>query len=714
MIEPNILPAALKYAAFGLSVIPVFPADHSARPKQPCSPWKTFQDRIAKPEEIRGFFHNKTQRAVAVIAGYVSGNLELIDFDKPELFPPFMGTLRENDPLLADRLIMQETPSGGFHLLYRCTDPVPGNQKLAMSHRYQDESGKTRQDVFIETRGEGGYFLIAPSRGYYLQGNLENIPIISGQERDVLISLAKGFDEAQEPERQQPKNGPTGEAGVRPGDVFEHLADWRQLLEADGWKYIKTIGDRDHYVRPGKDQAETGATVNERGLFVFSSSTCLPCKTPLGKFAYIAKFRFSDDWKAATRYVVETYPAHFSKKKPANRLSHQDEPPWPDDSANSANSANSAFVGQVSLSQSGSASISQHQPVSAQSVSREKNLSREVISFIESDPAPFSNNDLYSELCVRSPDQKKAIRNALDYQEKQGKIRRIDGKRGQWEIVESRPEEMDLLTADTEPFKISLPLEISDFVTVRPGGIILVSGSSNAGKTVFLLTVVRNLLADTNINPNLNPSFLRKREEGLKNLLYLNSEMSRQELVARIRSFGDDPADWVKHVSFVERSHSFDRVVNPDGINLIDFLEVNEDFYMAGKLIADIHRQLQAGIAIIAMQKKQGQEYAKGGEMTLEKPRLAINLDKNEPHGFTCKITKAKEAVNFTRNIQGMTRDFVINGNSKILPLSDWRFVNEKQRQAINNDYLRSRLPQKIMMGDRNQNLWPSQSSNEI
>lgn len=89
-------------------------------------------------------------------------------------------------------------------------------------------------------------------------------------------------------------------------------------------------------------------------------------------------------------------------------------------------------------------------------------------------------------------------------------------------------------------------------------------------------------------------------------LVYLNSEMSGQELVARIRAFGDEPAEWVKHVNFIERNHSFDRIISPDGINLIDFLEVNEDFFQAGKLIADIHKKLKNGFAIIAMQKKTG------------------------------------------------------------------------------------------------------------
>lgn len=83
--------------------------------------------------------------------------------------------------------------------------------------------------------------------------------------------------------------------------------------------------------------------------------------------------------------------------------------------------------------------------------------------------------------------------------------------------------------------------------------------------------------------------------------------------------------------------------------------------------------------------------------MTLEKPRLAINLDKNDPHGFTCKITKAKEPKNFTQNIQGMVRDFVISQSSQILPLSDRQFVNDKQRTQINAGYDRTHLPRKVL-----------------
>jgi len=172
--------------------------------------------------------------------------------------------------------------------------------------------------------------------------------------------------------------------------------------------------------------------------------------------------------------------------------------------------------------------------------------------------------------------------------------------------------------------------------------------------------------------------------------------MSAGELVTRIKGFGDEISSWVPHVKFVERTHSFDKLVDPDGVTFIDFLEVNEDFFNAGKFIAEIHRKLKGGAAVVAMQKKQGHAFAKGGEMTLEKPRLAINLDKNEPHGFICKIVKAKEPVDFMHTIQGMERDFVITGKSEILPTSDWRFVNENQRKAINQDYSRTMLPDRV------------------
>lgn len=330
----------------------------------------------------------------------------------------------------------------------------------------------------------------------------------------------------------------------------------------------------------------------------------------------------------------------------------------------------------------------------SESYVKTRSLSKEVLAFIESEPAPFTSNDVYSELCARTKEEKKSICDALRYYKKLGKINSIEGKRGCWEVREDSPEIMDLMAADTTPFNILLPLNISEHCRVMPGSVVLVSGSSNAGKTLFLLAICRNFFAphiDTQ-----NALHLSNERLDVARITYLNSEMSPGELVTRIKRFGDEPASWVPHVKFIARTHSFDKLVDPDGVTFIDFLEVNEDFFNAGKFIADIHRRLKDGVAVVAMQKKQGHAFAKGGEMTLEKPRLVINLDKNGSHGFTCKIAKCKEPADFMHTIQGMERDFVISGRSEILPISDWRFVNESQRKQINQEYARTGLPDRV------------------
>jgi len=639
-----------------LSVIPIRPDSKQASIK-----WEPYQKRRMSAVEIKRHFVNGCQ--IALVGGSVSGNLECLDFDKPDLFQPFLDTLEGVNAVLRGKLtVWQETPSGGFHILFRCSAPVGGNQKLAMSVRGKDDQGRPQQDVFIETRGQGGYFLVAPSKGYTLNGSLGSLPVLSPAERDLLHSIARSFDEAEHQAPRPPvKTDPT--SGDRPGDRFNQETDWKTLLEGEGWQYVKTVGDHQHWCRPGKSDGSTSATLNTQGFFCFSSSTPLPVQKPLDKFSFYAYCRFNGDFSAAAK----------SLRVPDNSGHSGQIRTFPDASGRTPD---------------GSRTVSGYAP------GKGRTLAGDVLSFIESDPAPFETKDVYSELCAKDRREKKTISDALSYYEKQNKIRRIDGKRGWWEVVEDEPEAMNLLSVSAEPFNILLPLGITKRATVRPGSIILVSGSSNAGKTVFLLSVVRNFFA-SHIYPHTALHLSYERID-VALMVYLNSEMSAGELATRIRGFGDDPSTWVPHVKFIERTHSFDKLVDPDGVTFIDFLEVNEDFYQAGKFIADIHRRLKGGVAVVAMQKKQGHAFAKGGEMTLEKPRLAINLDKNEPHGFICKIAKCKEPVDFMHSIQGMERDYVITGRSEILPTSDWRFVNEPQRKAINQEYARTNLPDRV------------------
>ena len=94
-------------------------------------------------------------------------------------------------------------------MAYRCTEPVSGSLKLAQ--RREDLDGpsevvrfgkkyKPRKDrdgrwhiilTMIETRGEGGLFLCAPSPGYQLMlGDFTALPVLTASERDVQLRCA--------------------------------------------------------------------------------------------------------------------------------------------------------------------------------------------------------------------------------------------------------------------------------------------------------------------------------------------------------------------------------------------------------------------------------------------------------------------------------------------------------------------------------------------
>ena len=76
----NLLEHARQLSASGLSVIPI-KADGT---KAPAIKWKGSQSRKPTPAQIRKWF--KGNVGLAVVAGKLSGNLEILDFDDPDSF----------------------------------------------------------------------------------------------------------------------------------------------------------------------------------------------------------------------------------------------------------------------------------------------------------------------------------------------------------------------------------------------------------------------------------------------------------------------------------------------------------------------------------------------------------------------------------------------------------------------------------------------------
>lgn len=280
---------ASEYIAAGLSVIPLR-LDGSKAPGVPS--WGQYQKRQATPQELSQWFSR--QAGIGIIAGEVSGNLEVMDFDgdADRIFPAWRESLSAS---VRAKLSVVETGGLGYHVLYRC-DQIEGNQKIAQP---ADTSGK----VFIETRGEGGYVVgvgspleVHASGNPYVQTHgpvLPTINTITADDRWEMWTAAQAFDEQSATtwllERSErisrgirlPTNVPSNETDLATWDDFKQRATWHEVLCPHGW----TSPDGDHWTRPGKSQglsARVGKAADGTSILAVWSSNAGPLSPRIG------------------------------------------------------------------------------------------------------------------------------------------------------------------------------------------------------------------------------------------------------------------------------------------------------------------------------------------------------------------------------------------------------------------------------------------------
>jgi hypothetical protein len=223
---PAVLSVAISYVKSGLSVIPILPAAECKDPEKgkepawkrlpkgangrPC--WKVYQSGLPQTDELHAWFEGE-HHGIAVVAGRVSGGLEVIDVEGCDLFEQWRERVEAQRPGLVGRLTLVRTPRPGVHAYYRCAE-VEGSKKLAQT--------KTRETL-IESKGEGGYVLAPGSPGpchpsgrtYEHWGGpaLTAIPVVTAEERAVLLDTARSFDQSKK------SSAPKGEkaGGSAPG-----------------------------------------------------------------------------------------------------------------------------------------------------------------------------------------------------------------------------------------------------------------------------------------------------------------------------------------------------------------------------------------------------------------------------------------------------------------------------------------------------------------
>ena len=247
---------AREYMGYGLNPLPIAVGEKR--------PLNDNHNSVRLTEED---IDNYPFEAIGISTGLISGSLEAIDFDlknadNPKLvWQAFKSKIPKE---LMDKLVVQRTVSGGFHLIYRCED-ISASKKLA-----KNQEGK----AVIETRGEGGLIKCFPSEGYeMLQGNFNNIPIITPEERVYIMSSAKMLNQtiikdALKRMRSEDKK------------KFDKFPKYNNdssigigLLENHGWKVWSEDDDWINLTRPNKDEGISAGYHKEgKFLFVFSSS----------------------------------------------------------------------------------------------------------------------------------------------------------------------------------------------------------------------------------------------------------------------------------------------------------------------------------------------------------------------------------------------------------------------------------------------------------
>lgn len=286
---------------------------------------------------------------------------------------------------------------------------------------------------------------------------------------------------------------------------------------------------------------------------------------------------------------------------------------------------------------------------------KERNIAAEVREYVGTLTGSFSTRQLYTDLGIFDHNDKATARKALE--RITGSIIEPDGERaGSYRIISDRLQEMDLENVCIESLDLWMPFDLHNYASVMPGNLIVVAGGPDSGKSAFLLNTIKRNLDRWQCH-------------------YFNSEMGPEELRKRLDLFGNFPR---QHKNFhpYERSSDFQDVIRTGKhtLNLIDYLELSDEFYKVSKLMSDIHRNLNGAVAIVAIQTKTGTDMPLGGQRALEKARIAIALragSKMEPNIATvlkCKNRKTEHSM------IGLARSYkLIAGSEFRCESPEWR-----------------------------------------
>ena len=300
---------AQKYRDHGFSPIPL--VRNSKRPA--LKGWQKYAE-----EPITNFDVFRDTNGIGLVMGF--DGIQCLDIDakyfEGDEYNEFKSLIEDNAPDLINKMIIQQTQSGGFHWIFKCSE-IAGNEKLAKN---------SKGEVIFETRGKGGQIVVWPTKGYKILGKITDVVEVSPDERNVIWSCAKMMD-ATIPQPEPIKNQPTESVLDSDSDVSTPWGDFRatntalDVLLHYGWTIVRENARMIYLLRTGDTTSETsGVIFKDSGLFFpFTTSTQFEAEKAHDAFQCFVVLGHNGDFKSA---IKDLRDQGFGESNESRKLSN--------------------------------------------------------------------------------------------------------------------------------------------------------------------------------------------------------------------------------------------------------------------------------------------------------------------------------------------------------------------------------------------------------
>jgi len=291
---------------------------------------------------------------------------------------------------------------------------------------------------------------------------------------------------------------------------------------------------------------------------------------------------------------------------------------------------------------------------------KERNLTDEVREWCLLQTGYFLTTELLQSLQITTKREKKFLSVILVRLQDEKIIEKYGDKRGCYRRVENLGiNEMEFIEGEIPSFDVILPFGLNKICNIYPKNIIIIAGSKSAGKTALAM--------------NIAMANQEKHE-----VVYLNSEMGTEEWSGRLRNMGIRKKEDIKIKAYSVHKNFHDMMDGSKKIFIVDYLEIHENFYEIAKYIRQIHEALKDGICIIAVQKKSGERLARGGDFSMEKSRLYLNLEFLDDQACTRLTIVDAKSPKVPGSLRGMSKRIKIINNGAVMEALDKEWEHER------------------------------------